>query len=96
MRPFGGRRDRPDLENILLRRVAVVVIAENGYAHDNQRDSEDEGGFHDALILGLTSGDERNVAMRRIEFTPKTMSALYGPVQNGVIGETTITVPIDG
>src|ERR1019366_1551068 len=78
MRPFGSRRDRPDLQNILRRRVAVVVIAENCRAYDNQRDAEDEDGFHDALIRGLTSGDERNVAMRRTTFTPKTMSAPYG------------------
>lgn len=96
MRLFGGRRERPDLENFLGRCVAVVVIAENGCAHDNQRDSDDEGGFHDALILGLTPGDERNVAIRRIVFTPKTMSALYGPAQSGVIGETTIAATIDG
>ena len=79
MRAFGGRRERPDLKNFLGRCVAVVVIAENRCAHDNQRDPEDEDGFHDALTPGLASGDERNVAMHRIAFTPKMMSALCGP-----------------
>jgi hypothetical protein len=63
MRAFGGRRKRADLENLFGRRVAVVVIAEDGCTHDNQRDSDDETGLHDALPLDLASGDERNVAM---------------------------------
>jgi len=79
MRPFGGRRDRPDPENILLRRVAVVVIAQNCCAYHDQRDAEDEDGFHDALTAGPASDDESNVAMRRTTFTPKTLSAPYGP-----------------
>jgi hypothetical protein len=75
MRAFGGRRKRADLENLFGRRVAVVVIAEDGCTHDNQRDSDDETGLHDALPLDLASGDERNVP--RI-FTQKRMPALYG------------------
>lgn len=64
MRALGGRRERPDLENFLGRGATVVIVGENGCAHDNQRDPEDEGAFHDALTPGLASGDEGNAAMQ--------------------------------
>ena len=108
MRPIGGRRDWPDLENFFFRRVAVVVIAENSCAYDNQRDAEDEDGFHDGLTPGHSSDDERTVAMRRITLTPKLMSAPYVPAhriinfgmydnkQSGLTGETIIALMVDG
>jgi hypothetical protein len=33
--------------------------------------------------------------MRRMECTPKTLSTLYGPAQNSIIGETIIALTRD-